>query len=122
MAAPLTAPPSPSRLPLAVRRDLSRQDDGQPLDIRSADDVLDTLVLTPQSVDQLRAQDVDLAVHNPPAIGDGELLLSELLDQRLELLIGEGAEVRERLQTVFRGSGQAGASISRRAPRGSSSA
>src|SRR5919202_2821113 len=101
MAAPLTAPPSPSRLFLAARRDLARQDGGEPLHVGPADDLLPALVLAAQPVDQLGAQDVDLAVEYPAAVGDVELLLGQLLDQVLELLVGERAEIRERLHAVF---------------------
>ena len=43
---------------------------------------LAALVLLAQAVDELGAQDVDLAVQDPPLVGDLVLLLGELLDQR----------------------------------------
>ena len=58
-------------------------------------DGLALLVLLAQPVDQLRAQDVDLAVQDAPPVGDLLLLLGELLDQVLQLLVGEGSEIRE---------------------------
>ena len=53
------------------------------------------LVASAQAVDELRAQDVDLAVEDPATVGDLLLLGAELLDQVLELLVAQGAEVRK---------------------------
>ena len=58
-------------------------------------DGLALLVLLAQPVHQLGAQDVDLAVQDPALVGDLLLLLRELLDQVLQLLVGESAEVGE---------------------------
>ena len=55
------------------------------------------LVLLAQAVDELGAQDVDLPVQDPALVGDVDLLLRELLDELLELLVGERAEVGERV-------------------------
>src|SRR5262245_32499411 len=69
------------------------EDVGQPLDVGARDDVLTTLVLLAQAVDQLGAQDVDLAVEDPAPVGHLLLLVRELLDEVLELLVREGAEI-----------------------------
>ena len=71
------------------------EDVGEPLDVGAGDDVLAALVLLAQAVDELGTQDVDLAVQDAALVGDLELLLGELLDQVLQLLVGEGAEVGE---------------------------
>ena len=55
----------------------------------AAEDVLDLVVASAQAVDELRAQDVDLAVEDPATVGDLLLLGAELLDQVLELLVGQ---------------------------------
>jgi hypothetical protein len=53
-------------LDVRVRRDaLAGQDVGELLHVGSADDRLALLVLLPKPVDQLGAQDVDLAVEDP---------------------------------------------------------
>src|SRR4051794_24008484 len=52
-------------------------------------------MLLAQPVDELGAQDVDLAVEDAPAIGHLLLLVRELLDEVLELLVGERTEIGE---------------------------
>jgi len=52
-------------------------------------------VLLTQAIDQLGAQDVDLAVQDAPTVRHLLLLVSELLDEVLELLIGERTEIGE---------------------------
>src|ERR1044071_6917758 len=51
----------------------------------------------PEAVHQLSAEDVDLAVQDATAVGDVDLLLGELLDEILELLVRERAEIGERV-------------------------
>ena len=65
------------------------EDVGQALDVGAGDDFLAALVLLAQAVDELGTQDVDLAVEDAPAVGHLLLLVSELLDEVLELLVGE---------------------------------
>src|SRR3954452_24130585 len=81
------------RLLLAPAGDPAGEDVGELLDVGARDHVLPALVLLAQAVDELGAQDVDLAVQDPPAIGDVHLVLGELPDQFLQLLVGERAEI-----------------------------
>ena len=53
-----------------------------------------------QPIDELGAEDVDLAVEDAAAIGHLALLVSELSDQRLELLIAHRADVRKRFVVI----------------------
>ena len=76
-------------------RAAAREDVRELLDVGAGEDVLAALVLLAQAVDELGAQDVDLAVEDAALVADLELLLGQLLDQVLQLLIGQGAEVRE---------------------------
>src|SRR5690242_13391072 len=78
---------------LRVPRGPPGEDVGELLDVVAGDDLLPALVLLPQPVDELRAQDVDLAVEDPALVRDVDLLLRELLDEVLQLLVGERAEV-----------------------------
>src|SRR4051794_32400061 len=71
------------------------EDVGELLDVVARDDLLAPLVLLAQSIDELGAKDVDLAVEDPALVGDVDFLLRELLNQVLELLVGERAEVGE---------------------------
>src|SRR5918911_156969 len=80
---------------LGLRCGAPGEDVGELLDVVAGDDLLPALVLLAQPVDELRAQDVDLAVEDPALVRDVDLLLGELLDQVLELLVGERAEVRK---------------------------
>src|SRR4051794_6003532 len=90
---------SASLLDVRVRRDaLPGEDVGQLLHVGAADDRLALLVLLAQPVHQLRAQDVDLAVEDPAPVGNLLLLLRELLDQILQLSVGERAKVWKRVQ------------------------
>src|SRR3954447_12884676 len=75
----------------------AREDVGELLDIVARDDLLAALMLLAQPVHELRAQDVDLAVEDAALVGDVDFLLLELLDQVLELLVGERAEIGERV-------------------------
>src|SRR5947209_2534790 len=65
------------------------------LDVGAADHGLALLTFAAQAVDELGPEDVDLAVQYPALVGDLLLLLREVVDERLQLLVGEGAEVRE---------------------------
>src|SRR5918911_1629980 len=78
---------------LGLRCGAPGEDVGELLDVVAGDDLLPALVLLAQPVDELRAQDVDLAVEDPALVGDVDLLLRELLDEVLQLLVGERAEV-----------------------------
>src|SRR5579875_688322 len=78
-------------------RDAPGEDVGELLNVGSADHELAALVLLAQPVDQLSAEDVDLAVEDAPLVGDLHLLLGQLLDEFLELLIGQRAEVWKRV-------------------------
>ena len=69
-----------SALALVAAR-AAREDVGQPLHVGAGDDLLAALVLLAQAVDELGAQDVDLAVQDAPPVGDLGLLLGELLDE-----------------------------------------
>ena len=71
------------------------EDVGEAADVVARDHVLPTLVLLAQAVDQLGAEDVDLPVEDPPLVRDVDLLLRQLLDEVLQLLIGERSEVGE---------------------------
>ena len=75
----------PARLGVASRDASvwrSGEDVGQLLDVVAGDHRLAAVVLLAQAVDQLGAQDVDLAVQDPPPVGDLGLLLGQLPDQR----------------------------------------
>src|SRR4051812_23011800 len=78
-----------------LRHAAARQDVGQALDISSRDDVLAGLVLLAKAVDQLGAEDVDLPVQDAPLVGDVHLLFGQLLDEVLELLVRQRAEIGE---------------------------
>src|SRR4051794_38922857 len=80
---------------LRVAGRAAREDVRQLLDVVARDDLLAPLVLLAQPVDELGAQDVDLAVEDATLIGDVDFLFRELLDEILELLVGERAEVGE---------------------------
>ncbi len=71
---------TPRREPVRVLAPSWREDVGQPLDVLAGDRDLAALVLVAQPVDQLGAQDVDLAVQDAPPVGDLGLLLGELAD------------------------------------------
>src|ERR1700721_322119 len=54
-------------------------------------------VLLAQAIDQLSAQNVDLAVEDAPLVGDLGLFCGQLLNQGFQLDILQRAEVGERL-------------------------
>ena len=72
-----------------------REDVGEPLDV----DVGDALPLQPRGA--LGPQDVDSALEQPAAVGDLVLLVLELVDQRLEVVVGQGAEIGQRFRRAF---------------------
>src|SRR5262249_26981871 len=86
---------------LAVGHRAAGEDVGQTLDVGTRDHVLARLMLFAQAIHELGAQDVDLAVQDPALVGDVDLLFGQLLDEVLELLIRERAEVRKRVHWVF---------------------
>ena len=67
----------------------------KPVDVGSGDDFLAALVLLAQPVHELSAQDVDLAVEDPTTVRHLLLFVSELLDEVLELLVGERTQIGE---------------------------
>src|SRR3954471_8540559 len=77
---------------------LAREDVRELLDVGAGEHGLALLVLLAQPVDELGAENVDLAVQDAAVVGDLLLLLSQLLDEVLELLVGERAEVWEGVQ------------------------
>ncbi len=91
----LWAVPRHEALGLVAARCPAGEDVGETLHVRSGDHVLTALVLLAQPVHELGAEDVDLAVQDPPAIRHLLLLVRELLDEIFELLIGQRAKVRE---------------------------
>src|SRR5205809_594350 len=94
MRSPPSAKLSPTRPPPARMTSAApREDVGPALDVIVGDDVLARLDLLAQAVDELRPEDVDLPVQDAPLVGDRRLLLGELVDQVLQLLVGERAEV-----------------------------
>src|SRR3954453_22470320 len=92
------------------------EDVGELLDVVARDDLLAALVLLAQTVDELGAQDVDLAVEDAALVGDVDFLLRELLDQVLELLDGERAEFREGVHAGEHTSGSVTLSLRLRVP------
>ena len=68
---------------------------GELLDVVAGDQRIALRMLVAQAADQLGAQDVDLAVEDPPAVRHLLLLVSELLDEVLELLVGERTQIGE---------------------------
>src|SRR5215204_7304926 len=98
-----------------VRHSLAGEDVSQLLDVRAGDDGLALLALLSQAVDQLGAQDVDLAVQDPALVADLLLLGGQLIDQLLELLVAQRAEIRKRVHTSeVPCRSERGASIARR--------
>src|ERR687897_466147 len=78
-----------------VGHSLAAEDVGELLDISARDHRLALLAPLAQPVDELSAQDVDLAVQDATPVRDLLLLLGEILDQVLQLLIGERSQIRE---------------------------
>src|ERR671936_2291201 len=82
----LSCPP----LALAARSGLAGEDLGQPVDVHLVEHALASRLLQPRL--QLCAQKVDPAVENPPSVRDLLLLFGEVLDQLLEIVVGERVE------------------------------
>src|SRR6478735_3877146 len=80
---------------VAGARGATGENVGQALDVGTGDDFLAAFMLLAEAIDQLSTQDVDLAVEDPPTVGHLLLLVSELLDEVLELLVGERTEIGE---------------------------
>ncbi len=71
-----------------------------------------------QAGDELRAQDVDLPVQEPALVGDLVLLLLQIVDQLLEVVVGQRAEIGQRFQlAAFRVEGSP--AVKQRPPKGS---
>src|SRR5688500_14830957 len=80
---------------LVVGHPLAAEDVGELLNVRARDHRFTLLAPLPEPVDELRAQDVDLAVEDAAPVRDLLLLLGEILDQVLQLLIGERSQIRK---------------------------
>src|SRR5215207_4459375 len=68
-----------------------------------------------QPILELGLQDVDLAVQDPAAVGDLVLLLLQVLDQLLELVVGQRSEIGQRFHSIL--SSMASPGIQARAAR-----
>src|SRR3954468_5357558 len=77
-------------------RGLARQDVGQRVDVHVLEHGLAARLL--EADDELRAEDVDLAVEDPPPVRDLLLLTRQLVDQSFQLGVGEAGKVGKRLQ------------------------
>src|SRR4029078_5041642 len=80
------------------RRGLAGEDVGQPVEVDLAELPL-SLLLEPR--DELRTQDVELAVQQAALERDLVLLCLELLDQILQLGVGEACKVRKRFHETL---------------------
>ena len=78
----------------AGRRRLARQDLRQAVDVDLVEHAAPAGALQPR--DELGAQDVDLAVQEAALVADLALLLLEVVDQALQLVVGQRAKIRER--------------------------
>ena len=58
-------------------------------------------MLLAEAVDELGPEDVDLAVEDPPAVGHLLLLVRQLLDEVLQLLVGQRAEIDAALNEIL---------------------
>src|SRR5438094_1555285 len=75
---------------------LRGEDLRQVVDIDLVEDALAPGLL--QAGDELRAQDVDLPVQEPALVRDLVLLLGQIVDQLLEVVVGQRAEIGQRFQ------------------------
>src|SRR5207244_3708561 len=80
------------------RRGLPREDVGQPVDVDLVEHAASARLLQPR--DELRAQDVDLAVQQAALVADLALLLLEVFDQALQRAVVQRAKIRERFHTA----------------------
>src|SRR5439155_10045697 len=81
---------------LGLRPRLAGQDLRQAVDVDLVEDAAPAGGLQPH--DELGAEDVDLAVQDPALVADLALLRLEIVDQPLQLHVGERAEIREGFQ------------------------
>src|SRR5919201_4459008 len=95
---------------LRRRSALGRQDLREPIDVELVEDAASLRLL--QAGDELRAQDVDLAVEQPAAVRDLLLLLREVVDQLLEVVVGERGEGRKGFHRRLSSGGQTHSSSS----------
>src|SRR5437870_945751 len=79
---------------LHVRGRLTGEDLAQPVDVDLAEHAAPAGALEPSNV--LGTEDVDLAVEDPAPVAHVALFCLELVLQLLQLLVREGAEIRER--------------------------
>src|SRR3954451_21285000 len=77
-------------------RGLPRQDVGERVDVHVLEHALAARLL--EADDELRAEDVDLAVEDPPPVRAVLLLARQLVDEGLQVGVGEAGEVGKRLQ------------------------
>src|SRR3954468_7908075 len=88
--------PAPGRgLELVGAGGAAGQDVGEALDVGAGDDLLAAFVPLAQPIHALGTEDVDLPVQDAAAVGHLLLLVRELLDEVLELLVGERPQVGE---------------------------
>src|SRR4051794_7422611 len=87
----LTGDPGPAS---SLRRRLAREDLRQPVDVDLVEDAAAARRLAPRH--ELGPEDVDLAVQHAAAVAHLVLFGLEVVDQLLEPLVGEGAEIREK--------------------------
>src|SRR5881628_5163 len=89
---------SGGRGPSCLRRRLAAEDLRQAVDVDLVEDAPPARAL--QAHDELGAQDVDLAVQDPAVEADLTLLLLEVADHGLELVVGERAEIGDRVHSA----------------------
>src|SRR5437764_15033022 len=83
--------------PLRRRRGLRREDLRQPVDVELVEHAPALRLL--EACDELRAEDVDLPVQQPPLVRDLLLLRRQVVDQALQLVVAEPSEVRRWLHS-----------------------
>src|SRR4051812_40057880 len=81
------------------RRRLAREDLRQTVDVEVVEHAAPAGRLEPR--DQLGLQDVDLAVQDAALVADLLLFGLQIVDQLLELLVREGAEIREKFHLTL---------------------
>src|SRR5215210_7663850 len=78
---------------------LAGQDRRELVDVDLAERALPRSDLLLEARDELRAKDVDLAVQQAAAIRDLLLLVLEIVDERLQVGVGQGYEIRKRFHS-----------------------